>query len=288
MAKKNGSKVHTQSLEEDAAAEVVEDEEQLEIVFDKTDAIELLEKSRNEDFPVCLNDEYEALGYTTIGNAKRLLTNNGFFVGEDYVTERDSESKGKSGRPNTLYFLTIDCFKHLGMLAQTKEGRAIRSYFIAAEKELRRREKEAAKEKGEAFYLPEDDQSDAAMLVRLIHQSYLAKVALREQQQQLKALEGQVKEVNSELDRYRDGHGYYFSCVGWCNIHSYKKTEVKWLSAKGKEASKICKSEGIKREKTNDPRFGEIYVYPISVLVRMDWPFEVQQRYIDIVEDMDQ
>ncbi|MEO1254103.1 MAG: hypothetical protein AAFY41_04325 [Bacteroidota bacterium] len=102
MKKKTGSKVHTQPLEEDAVAEAVEDEEQLEIVFDKTDAIELLEKSRNEDFPVCLNDEYGALGYTTIGNAKRLLTNNGFSVGEDYVTERDSESKGKSGRPKVV------------------------------------------------------------------------------------------------------------------------------------------------------------------------------------------
>mgnify|MGYP001796383488 FL=1 len=283
MKKKIGSKVHTQSLEEDAVAEAVENEEQLEIDFDKSAAIELISYAKEEVFPVCLNDYYKALGYTELKSSVRLLKSSGFIEGDEFCVERDTEAKSKLGRPIKLYFLTIDCFKHLGMLAQTDKGKAIRSYFIAAEKELRRKEKSEQKQKGEIFYLPENDQSDAAMLVRLTHQSYLTKVALREQQEKLEALEGEVEEVNSELERYRDGHGHYFSCAGWCNMHDYRKADVQWLSKKGREAAKLCKTEGIEPVKTHDPRFGKVGTYPISVLTKMDWPFDIQQHYKDVV-----
>lgn len=34
------------------------------------------------------------------------------------------------GRPKTLIFLSVDCFKHFCMLAKTAKGKEIRDYYI--------------------------------------------------------------------------------------------------------------------------------------------------------------
>lgn len=53
---------------------------------------------------------------------------------EDFYSEL---SKGTPGRPTTEYFLSVDLAKEFAMLERNDRGRAVRRYFIDAEKLLR-------------------------------------------------------------------------------------------------------------------------------------------------------
>jgi phage anti-repressor protein len=89
---------------------------------------------------------YLALGYSTKGNAKRMLTS--YFEQDfDYfvVTSNESASalpyeifaieveKSKQGRPVEKIYLTVECFKEMGMLAKSESGKRIRRYFLQCE-----------------------------------------------------------------------------------------------------------------------------------------------------------
>ncbi len=89
---------------------------------------------------------YLALGYSTKGNAKRMLTS--YFEQDfDYfvVTSNESASalpyeifaigveSSKQGRPVEKIYLTVECFKEMGMLAKSESGKRIRKYFLQCE-----------------------------------------------------------------------------------------------------------------------------------------------------------
>lgn len=55
--------------------------------------------------------------------------------GEDFYSELSKTPEG--GRPATQYHLSVDLAKEVAMLDRTERGKAIRRYFIAAERALR-------------------------------------------------------------------------------------------------------------------------------------------------------
>lgn len=55
--------------------------------------------------------------------------------GEDFYSELSKTSEG--GRPATQYHLSVDLAKEIAMLERTDRGKAIRRYFIQAERNLR-------------------------------------------------------------------------------------------------------------------------------------------------------
>ncbi|MCC5618423.1 hypothetical protein LC605_25725 [Nostoc sp. CHAB 5836] len=89
---------------------------------------------------------WPVLGYSTKGNAKRMLI--GYFEQDfDYFVQSPEESpeslphklfiindkNSKSGRPAEKIYLAVECFKEMGMLAKSEQGRQIRKYFLSCE-----------------------------------------------------------------------------------------------------------------------------------------------------------
>lgn len=91
-------------------------------------------------------------------------------------------------------WVTPDCAKKFGMLAQTKEGDKVRNYFVKAEKELRRSMQENPMAHLEYMRDVLDQQ---------IKQGYnlqLTKQTVQEQQEQLKQHDQQLIEHGEEID----------------------------------------------------------------------------------------
>ena len=96
-----------------------------------------------EEFPIELDDAWKWLGFRRKEAAKKLLLD-AFEKGLDF-----SQNAGKvsGGRPSENFALTVDCFKSLGMMANTGKGREVRKYFLECERQakevLRARKQEA-------------------------------------------------------------------------------------------------------------------------------------------------
>lgn len=87
--------------------------------------------------------------------------------------------------------------------------------------------------------------------------------------------EGKIQQLTEENEEIRKDFDYlksktnntpdFYSVVGYCSLKgiSIKLEDAKQL---GKEASKICKVNGIKTGSLPDPRFGRIKTYPYRVL----------------------
>lgn len=84
-----------------------------------------------EVHPVDLDDAWQWLGYSRKSDCLTKLRGN-FEEGEDFYGKPRKSSTG--GRPSNSIFLTIDCFKSMGMMAGTSQGKAIRKYFLECEK----------------------------------------------------------------------------------------------------------------------------------------------------------
>jgi len=84
-----------------------------------------------EAFPVDLDDAWGWLGYAKKQNAQDALYSQ-FEKGTDFIRSNVKSSTG--GRPRQTIMLTVDCFKTLGMIALTPQGKVIRKYFLECEK----------------------------------------------------------------------------------------------------------------------------------------------------------
>jgi phage anti-repressor protein len=113
--------------------------------------------SSDENFPVDLDDAWVWLGYAEKRNALRKLISH-FEENADYIKDDvayDFVRSGESGlsadssaftpgsKPDK-YYLTVECFKHLAMLAETDQGREVRKYFIECERTLKQKYAEAS------------------------------------------------------------------------------------------------------------------------------------------------
>jgi phage anti-repressor protein len=84
-----------------------------------------------EQFPIDFDDAWVWLGYSTKQKAEQSLY--GYFEeGLDFLTSGLKTSTG--GRPSKLILLSVECFKQLGMLAKTEQGKVIRKYFLECER----------------------------------------------------------------------------------------------------------------------------------------------------------
>lgn len=50
------------------------------------------------------------------------------------VTPVPNRKNPQGGRPSHFYVLTVNCFKELGMLAKTRQGKQVRQYFLECER----------------------------------------------------------------------------------------------------------------------------------------------------------
>ena len=86
----------------------------------------------NDRFPVDFDDAWVWCGYSRKNNALAKLIADGFEEGLDYISAEKGAEKSHGNSAN--YSLTVDCFKHFGMMAKTEQGKQIRRYFLQCEK----------------------------------------------------------------------------------------------------------------------------------------------------------
>ncbi|MFN6569185.1 hypothetical protein [Dendronalium sp. ChiSLP03b] len=108
--------------------------------------LELAQKLHNSNQIIDFDWAWSVLGYSTKSNAKRMLT--AYFERNlDYFVQPEDESlealpyevfityddNSKAGRPVEKIYLTTECFKEMGMLSKSEQGRQIRKYFLQCE-----------------------------------------------------------------------------------------------------------------------------------------------------------
>ena len=88
-------------------------------------------------FPVDFDNAWQWLGYSTKQKAKNRLIDN-FESGIDYtINLKVKRVEGNRGGGSVRYEeirLTVDCFKELGMLAGTEQGKLVRKYYLECER----------------------------------------------------------------------------------------------------------------------------------------------------------
>ncbi|MBN3951956.1 MAG: hypothetical protein HWQ38_38020 [Nostoc sp. NMS7] len=108
--------------------------------------LELAQQLHDSNQIIDFDWAWQVLSYSTKGNAKRMLT--GYFERDfDYFVQSPEESpeslpyelfiindkNSKTGRPTEKIYLTVECFKEMGMLSKSEEGKQIRKYFLTCE-----------------------------------------------------------------------------------------------------------------------------------------------------------
>jgi len=88
-----------------------------------------------ESHPINFDDAWQWLGYTRKDSAKEKLNRN-FEKDLDYSARWRSvtHSKGSSASRTEDIYLTVECFKSMGMMAGTSQGKVIRKYFLECER----------------------------------------------------------------------------------------------------------------------------------------------------------
>ena len=84
-----------------------------------------------DPFPVDFELAWQWLGYSKKSNAKRMLISQ---FEKDFDFCSIMSKTPQDGRPSESIFLSVDCFKSLGMMAGTDQGKQIRKYFLECER----------------------------------------------------------------------------------------------------------------------------------------------------------
>ena len=218
----------------------------------------------NEQFPVDFELAWAWLGYTRKDSAKKKLLRH-FKKDEDYRVRQTAELTPAGGYSNREDIcLTVNCFKEMGMMAGTEKGRKVRQHFLECERLAK-------------TALTQQPQSTADMLIMFAqafkeHEQRLAAIEQENQElrNQLEAVDMETTANSAELQRFKNGHGFWFSIAGWCSNLGIKQS-VQWMNLQGRKAAALCRAKGIEPAKINDPRFGTVNTYPDSVLDELTW-----------------
>lgn len=113
--------------------------------------------------------------------------------------------------------------------------------------------------------------ADMFMLVAQTFKEHELRLATIEQQlsEHTETVESiaMLTEANThELERFKNGHGYWYSIVGYATKHNLGSYSSNKAAALGRKATALCKQMGITPEKINDPRFGLVNSYPEHIL----------------------
>jgi hypothetical protein len=224
-----------------------------------------------ERFPVDFDLAWQWMGYTRRDVAKRSLLR--FRDGKDF----HSEVEKTGGRGFWRFWLTVDCFKSLAMMAQTEQGDQVRQYFIECERIAKSKQQKPMSQLELAVFsaqkLLEQETRINAIEVQnqlLVEQNQHLSQQVKLLKSSTEALELETEANTVELERYKNGHGRYYSIVAWCNLHGYKLS-LQECNSMGRKATAMCRIQDIAPQPVNDPRFGKVNSYPDRVLEELDW-----------------
>lgn len=112
-------------------------------------------------------------------------------------------------------------------------------------------------------------QQHEERLLAVEEDSVAIKRRLAEQQETLESTVMLAEANANELQRFKNGHGYWYSVVGYMEKHGMGSRSAKQAAALGRKAAALCKQMGIAPEKVNDPRFGTVNTYPEHILAEI-------------------
>lgn len=230
------------------------------IPFSQDLAQQLVESLDN--FPVDFDLAWKWLGYANKASAIRKLKS--FTSGRDFnkVVEKTT------GRDLQRFWLAVDCFKMLGMLAQTEQGNQVREYFLECE----RAAKDVNPAKDQRLVLAEQflmlTQNQIAIEAKQAELE-LENQRLRLEQDQIKAeqalLQGTVLEHDAEIGRIFQPDGMLITLAGCLNLLGKSATAAQ-LSSVGRKAAKIYREKyGKEPELIGDARYGKVFAYPRAI-----------------------
>jgi len=220
------------------------------IDFSKDLAITLLNST--DQYPVDFDDAWEWLGFANKASAKRKLSS--LVIGVDYSTEMLKNPS--AGRPSESIRLTVEAFKVMGMMAGTEKGREIRLYFLECEK--------VAKLRGDEL----DAISEMEMIARTATRLAALQRQSAQQQKQLDQAEIRITAIECEQGRYKSPGGYKYTVLGYAKKEGLEISGAT-ASSKGKAAARLCRDREIVIEQIHDPRFGNVNLYPESILIEV-------------------
>jgi len=113
------------------------------------------------------------------------------------------------------------------------------------------------------MFLEQERRQLAIELEQKIQAEEIAHLKLINETQDL-----EIAANSQELERFKNGHGYWFTVAGWCSKNSVKKS-LEELKVLGRQAAALCRMREISPEKVNDPRWGTVGCYPDSVLMEL-------------------
>jgi phage anti-repressor protein len=208
-------------------------------MFNKSNAIALIEASEANPFPVNFDDAWQWLGYSTKANAKRLLVSGQFISGTDFIIRDEATTTGISAIPLEIITLSVECFKLLAMLSGTEKGKQVRMYFLECEKIA----KAAAK-----------PMTPAQQFLFLAQQAV-------EQEQKLINHDNRLEAIEYHTSGYED----YYTLKAFCNIHKVDMAKFN-PSSEAKKIVKLCSELGLETKKIADSKYGEVNAYPTEAL----------------------
>ena len=92
---------------------------------------------------------------------------------------------------------------------------------------------------------------------------------LRENRQELEEIRQDVRELKVRTQT----NPAYFTVMGYASLHRVR-VNLRQAALIGKRAAELCKMLGFPMDKTPDPRFGEVNMYPEEIL------FDVFERHL--------
>lgn len=162
-----------------------------------------------------------------------------FVENQDFEVFHNFMKNPSGGRPLTEYALSLNCAKEIAMVEGNAKGKQARQYFIECEK----RANEAKKPLSPAE--------------QLLHQAQL----MVEQERRISNVESKLHILDARTQTRPD----FMTIVGFGTLH-HISVNLKQASSLGRKASNLCNERGIQTDKIPDPRFGEVKMYPSSVL----------------------
>lgn len=104
----------------------------------------------------------------------------------------------------------------------------------------------------------------------LVEENQVLKSHVRLLQSSQEAIELETEANAAELDRYRNGHGRFYTVSAWCNLNGYTMS-LQECNLQGRKATAMCRTLNIIPQPVSDPRFGTVGSYPDSVLEELNW-----------------
>lgn len=223
------------------------------VPFSKETAKMLLHKQETEKFPISLEEARVWLEYSRKDHAKAALIGYGFVEDVDYevLTTRELRPQGGFSSKEDIY-LTVDCFKQLGMVSRTEKGKEIRQYFIECEKEL----------KALAAVQP---MSQTEIVAFLASKAVETEKQLAGMQQSVIEVKEAQKKIEQKVDAYTPREGWN-TTEGFQKVHKFNFQENVGFTLYNAVHQRM-KTQGIGIEPVKHPFKGEVPSFPENLMM---------------------